>query len=553
MKVFCVFKRLVVAAVCLSLVSGCGIKQPEDEEENSDTNGAVGVGGNGDDLYYADAFVLDLYGSKGLGIESESKAGLALSPGDEVANLIKLGEARKILPALKRGIPDGLSAIEDTGADMPRVIAIGISPTDDVYVLFEHTFVYRYVAGEAEPWSSSSEASCQLFHLKSSLTEALTTKVADGARSNLECVTHIHEVPTWRNEKVMQFDSFGNLYFPAHVPGSWKDVYYKYNPSNKELTEVVNGNIWWDYVKVGPQGEVYYTGTTSADGNQGGVGFFRYISPENNLTEIASNWWNFIFVENHLNVENDGLIRFYGPDPEGSNSYSWDTACVWSYDPLAAVGSRANKIARCINNIWNWLNESGVSDAVKQARCESTDLHLSGDGIKKLLQMSNGDVLVSGTLNKKHAGTWMGSYCDMGNGDWQTPITGLALLKSADELTLISDADEAVQRIWVTGKGANEKIIFSSKKSSIYRLRQAELSGANYQSKTLLNNFETYQVSADPENVDQILFDGLNFANNQYRFGSLNPSFATQAEISANMTILDGVTGQLETLIILSE
>ena len=80
-----------------------------------------------------------------------------------------------------------------------------------------------------------------------------------------------------------------------------------------------------------------------------------------------------------------------------------------------------------------------------------------------------------------------------------------------------------------------------------YALKAVVISGDTVTTKTLLSDYEVYNLTVDPADSSRLLFDGLNFASNTYRFGSIDPN-AEDGE--ASVEDKDGLTGQIKTLII---
>jgi len=48
-----------------------------------------------------------------------------------------------------------------------------------------------------------------------------------------------------------------------------------------------------------------------------------------------------------------------------------------------------------------------------------------------------------------------------------------------------------------------------------------------------------------------VLFDALQFSTNTYLFASIDPGLATPEEVQASLQVVDGVSGKVETLIVL--
>jgi hypothetical protein len=653
----------------------CGDKEGDrhEGERGHDRPMSSGHGGGGPDDCgeYCDRpapqnFALDLNSVVGLAIlEDSSGANLTSFSLDEnddcsIGAIDSNGEGKcGIVESTAVDIPAGAGrGGHDGGGMQARVSAVGFSPTGRVFVLFERSFVYRFVDDPSgDPWSSSSPYTCQLFILENTAQEAFSTEVVAGGLSNLECVTNQHEIPTWRANTVMQFDLDGNLYFPAHVSGNWKDIYYKYNPDTKELTEKVNGNICWRDVEVSPIGSVFYTGTTSTGNDDcSGTSFFRYISQDNKLVEVARDWWDFKY-DSRVNPDDasNEIILFYGPDPSPASGVpSWDSACLYEYDPSLESADRSKKIAKCLNHIWDWIdardfagydnNNNGSQTAAvraeQKARCEMADqIFIGGGGLAQVEQDSNGNVFAAGDLQKKIAGTFkcnlqiskahcsnfdpdategtcpessdwieVNAWCDnpsydnktdcesnastwrtdnkwysdveaevcadaeptnwriensfcqqpnsSGGGDpWTETIKGLAWLDPAsttgdeDLWDLMSATNETVIRFWIIKQSGVDNYFYTAFDGD-YKLKQAIKSGDTWTQKTLLDKYEVYNLSVDPVDNSQLLFDGLYFTNNAYKFGTIN---AGASDVESTFEAQTGFTGNVETLIIVPD
>jgi hypothetical protein len=544
---------------------------------------------------------------------------------------------------------------------LPRVTAVGLSPDGNVYILFERSFMYRQPSAEdmasgVDLYGPSSPYRCQLFRANGSW------QVAAAELAELECVTNQHEVRTWDARRVMQFDASGKLYFRAAVPGQPKEVFYQYNPTTRALSEKVNGNICWRDVQVTPRGSLFYTGSsTSSDGGCGGTSFFRYVSADNRLTEIARNWWNFKYLaEQDPEDPNNERIIFYGPDPNATSSVGWDTACLYRYDPaVAEPAARTERLVECSSNPFNYVYGSSampgqVSDAdlaAFGARCASEgQLFVGGEGVTGLSQLRDGTLFVVGKFQKKLAGEvhcgldvnvdhcdsadpahateeactgaghqWLHvqsscskpEYLDPGScaaneGVWTngvgprhydaagasclTPqpgftrgfldcrspgqsqpgpqpmpsltqeVNGLAYLAPREgggfELRLVSDPSEKVERYWAIEGQNGPELYYSVYSAGQYNLRlatQVEAGEGQVEiaRRALLDDFEVYNLQRDPGNSSRVMFDALQFATNEYLFGSADTTLPSPEEVLASVQAVQGVSGRVETLIVL--
>jgi hypothetical protein len=573
------------------------------------------------------------------------------------------------------GAPSGAGGMPGTGGapstgpmppmqhlePLPRVTAVGLSPDGNVYILFERSFMYRQPTAEdmasgVDLYGPSSPFRCQLFRANGSWQEA----AADLAE--LECVTNQHEVRTWDARRVMQFDASGKLYFRAAVPGQPKEVFYQYDPATRALSEKVNGNICWRDVQVTPRGSLFYTGSsTSSDGGCGGTSFFRYVSEDNRLSEIARDWWNFKYLaEQDPEDPNNERIIFYGPDPNSTSSVGWDTACLYRYDPAVAdPAARTERLVECSSNPYNYVYGAGatpgqVSDeglAAFGERCQSEgQLFVGGEGVTGLSQLRDGTLFVVGKFQKKLAGEvhcgldvnvdhcdsadpahateeactgagheWLHAQpycskpeylnpgdCATNEGVWNngvgfrhydvagasclTPqpgftrgwldcrspgqsqagpqpmpnlmqeVNGLAYLAPREaggfELRLVSEPTEEVERYWAVEGQSGPELYYSVYQSGQYNLRLATQVDAGdgqveVARRLLLEDYEVYNLQRAPADPSRVMFDALQFATNEYVFGSVDTTLPTPEEVHASVEAVQGVSGRVETLIVL--
>ena len=545
---------------------------------------------------------------------------------------------------------------------MPRVTALGLSPDGNVYVLFERSFMYRQpsleeITSGADVFGPTSPYRCQLFRANGSWQEGSAQSLAE-----LECVTNEHEVRTWDTKRVMQFDASGKLYFRAALPMQSKEVFYQYDPVTRALSEKVNGNICWRDVQVTPRGSLFYTGTTGSNGDCGGTSFFRYVSADNRLTEIARDWWNFKYLaEQDPDDPTNERIIFYGPDPNSTSAYGWDTACLYRYNPAAEDPTgRVERLVECSTDPYRYVfgtNPSGEPMSDEEfvpfsERCQSDgQLFVGGEGVTGLSQLQDGTLFVIGKFQKKVAGevhcrmeatvdhctsldpahdsqeaceaagqqwvfaqdhcsdaayqdpfecesnegTWLrgtsyssyevsGAACltspregvargfvdcrPSGSGDASAQgglgltreVNGLAYLApradaTGSELVLLSDPTEKVERYWALEGENGPELYYSVYAAGQYSLRlatQVEVDGqVEVQRRLLLEDYEVYNLQRDPADPRRVMFDALNFATNEYLFGSADASLATPEEVLASVEAVQGVSGRVETLIVL--
>ena len=402
----------------------------------ADFSGAVGVlvvdsgtGGGGGGLR--------LKGMRNLSLSMalQGNGGSGSNGDDSDGSLVKVGDDGEVKSALSTGNDegDGQSNQGCCKVQVPRVKTIAVSPSKEIYLHFEHPFVYKSPENSAD-WGKANDPSngyqCQIFKVKGGNLDDLRANPPADDASNLECLDSMHFVDSWQagRNSVFQFDDDSNVYYPGSLPnGGGKMVVYKYSATDGTTSEVINSNICVQDFLVTKSGGVFYTGTSSCANGGGGDqgGFFRYVSPSSQVREIARDWWNFVF-EPVEGATGDQAV-FFGPDPRSATTASWNSACLFNFDPSAgttAATSISEKIT-CGADIQNWINMSRASDiatygnynsgsanlpdawtAEYKNRCTSAGNVFAGGGsqISAIKQDSTGQVYVIGRVRKKKEG-----------------------------------------------------------------------------------------------------------------------------------------------------
>jgi hypothetical protein len=346
-------------------------------------------------------------------------------------SLAKVGTDGEVSSAISSGDDDEQPNGWCCKPKLPAVKTIAISPSKEIYLHFEQPFVFKVPEdGDwSDAWNPSSGLMCQIFKVKGGTIEDLIANPPEDS-GNLECLDNLHFVDSWQAQRnsVFQFDADSNVYYPGSIPnGNGKMVVYKRTPDG-QVTEMINSNICVQDFLVTKAGGIFYTGSSNCQNSGSGSsgGFFRYVSPSSSIIEIARDWWNFVF-EPSASATGDKAI-FFGPDPTISQTASWDSACLFNFDPNggSTASDRISPAITCGSDIWSWINMTRQADvdaygqgytngnsnptnawiAEFKNRCESSGQVFAGGGsqISSIKQTSAGDVYVIGQIRKKKEG-----------------------------------------------------------------------------------------------------------------------------------------------------
>jgi hypothetical protein len=121
---------------------------------------------------------------------------------------------------------------------------------------------------------------------------------------------------------------------------------------------------------------------------------------------------------------------------------------------------------------------------------------------------------------------------------------------------LLSDPSERVERYWPVPGPDGAQLFYSTYSGGQYNLRMAtqvtgEGGAVEVQRRSLLDDYEVYNLQRDPANPSRVLFDALQFSTNSYLFGSIDPTLPTPEDVQASLQLMSGVSGRVETLIVL--
>jgi hypothetical protein len=131
--------------------------------------------------------------------------------------------------------------------------------------------------------------------------------------------------------------------------------------------------------------------------------------------------------------------------------------------------------------------------------------------------------------------------CKEPSAGWTTTYKGMAYVdRTTNQLTLRSDTAEQVADMWLV----NDEFYYTAFNTSLgqYVFIKENASVAN---DSLLADFEVYHVEDSPK-AGRVMFDGLDFSNNSYIFGDLDPA---AADVAASIVKTVGLTGRVQTMV----
>lgn len=449
------FFKQISLGVSLSLLLTCGGGGGGDSSSGEDTGGQHESGECDTYCGTEEANVsVNLQDAKALFTVSDTDGSStsSLIDVDTSGKFLTTSTSSPLFAITDDGIDSNFAATDPRGDDaistLPRLSFIALSPIGEVYLAFEHPWIFTSeadgipIGDYLDPWAPSSPFTCQIF-----VVHELIGEVFSGSDMNLTCLHNGIEINTFdARYKAIQFDDAGNAYFAAHVPGNWKDLLWKYTTNkgsgsgsyvetipSSQISEVINANICFQSFQVTAAGGVLYTGQTSTDSRCGGEQFFRFITPTGQLQQVTAGWYEYTFAPIEVKLVNGtvannyyiGHTIFFGPDPTIASTPGWNDACLFRFDPAASGASRSTKIADCNIDVWQYINldSSGNNntETTQQTRCEEKKNMMGGGNQPDKILLANRDsnddlneIYIVGNVFEKAASKWKCDMCTNG-------------------------------------------------------------------------------------------------------------------------------------------
>jgi len=130
--------------------------------------------------------------------------------------------------------------------------------------------------------------------------------------------------------------------------------------------------------------------------------------------------------------------------------------------------------------------------------------------------------------------------CSQPSDGWTTSYKGLAYVNPTTKmLDLKSATTEQVTEMWLI----KDSLYYSSYASKYLFMKNVD----NSTNTTLLSDLEVYHAGPSPKKSGWVFFDGLDFTNNSYTLGDLNPG---ATDVKASIEKVTGLTGRIKSMVI---
>jgi hypothetical protein len=207
---------------------------------------------------------------------------------------------------------------------------------------------------------------------------------------------------------------------------------------------------------------------------------------------------------------------------DGGNYASTPSTCTGTWKSYGQWYNDIKYIIDNASNVTNYENGHICQEPGDNSSSFSSDLTVTGDNDTTL------------KLKINHIN------CTEPSSKWTTAYKGMAYVNpTTNMLDLKSVTSEQVTQMWLV----NDSLYYSSYAQKYLFMRNVD----NATNTTLLTDFEVYHAGPSPRSSGWLLFDGLDFTNNSYSFGDLNP---TASDVKGSIIKATGLSGRIKSMVI---
>jgi hypothetical protein len=281
-----------------------------------------------------------------------------------------------------------------------------------------------------------------------------------------------------------------------------------------------------------------------------------------------------IFVIGDVQIKAAGSlscnIQIRGPhcklNGTADSNYTAQTPCqnaggIWVDDGSCSNFQYNSSSVNCLANGGTWNRNSDWYNNVA-AQGSETSSYCTLSGSNEIASADwwdpvNGKQSVTGAGNNTTVFTVNNLNCQSptgmaGGGDgWTTQYQGMAKVdRVGQQLNLLSSTSEQALRLWVikkdnSGNYPTDQIYYSAYNVGTGQYTLNAYDGTNV--TTMITNVEVYNLAKSGLPDGSLYFDGLDFADNAYKFGTV------QTSAPFALTEKTGLTGTVKTMVYLNE
>ena len=207
---------------------------------------------------------------------------------------------------------------------------------------------------------------------------------------------------------------------------------------------------------------------------------------------------------------------------EGGNNQSTPSTCTGTWKDYGTWYNNIKYKIANTDNVTTYETGHVCLEVGDNSSSFAGGLTLSGDNVTTMkLKINNFD-------------------CSQPSNGWTTSYKGLAYVNPTTKmLDLKSATTEQVTEMWLI----NDSLYYSSYASKYLFMKNVD----NSTNTTLLSDLEVYHAGPSPKKSGWVFFDGLDFTNNSYTLGDLNPG---ATDVKASIEKVTGLTGRIKSMVI---